>query len=87
MNRIQKRSMEINLDDLIFDYTFDFGPFTSLDDRLLDIEEEFQNLSTPDKIVLLLYAEFGSFRKVANILGVSHSTIRNKILEIRLKLC
>lgn len=78
---------KINLNNLLRDYELDFGLFTDLNDRLLDIGDKYLNLSTPDKIILILYAELGSFRKVASVLGFSHSTIRNKITEIRLKLC
>ncbi|MBO7712582.1 MAG: hypothetical protein J6S85_03380 [Methanobrevibacter sp.] len=36
---------------------------------------------------MILYAEFESLRRVASILGFSHSTIAKYLKEIRKKLC
>lgn len=76
-----------NLDELLKDYELDFGVFTELDDRLLEIEDKYLALNVPERIVLILYAEFKSYRKVAKILGFSHSTTMKHIKEIRNKLC
>jgi DNA-binding CsgD family transcriptional regulator len=84
---MNENPMKINLEGLFIDYNLDFGMFTNLNDRLLEIEDKYKMLTKPDKIILILYAELGSFRKVGDFLGFSHSTIRNKINEIRLKLC
>jgi DNA-directed RNA polymerase specialized sigma24 family protein len=40
-------------------------------------------LNQVDRTLLLLYCEYGSYRKLAKILGVSHMTCRREILRIR----
>lgn len=85
-NTIQN-SQKINIDELLEDYKLDLSLFTDLDDRLLDIAEKWEKLSLPERIVMVLYAEFGSLRKVGSLLNVSHSTVNNYINEIRDKLC
>ena len=80
-------NQERPINEILEDYELDFSTFTDLDDRLLEIEDKWTNLKETDKIILILYAEYGSLRKVASILGFSHSTIRNYIAQIREKLC
>lgn len=80
-------SQKINLDELLQDYQLDFGLFTDLDDRLLDIAPKWEHLKETDKIIMILYAEYGSLRKVGSLLGFSHSTIDKYIKQIRKKLC
>lgn len=63
------------INDLIEDYELDGSMFTSLPDKLLDILPAYNNLKQSDKIILILYAEYHSYRKVGKILGVSHSLI------------
>lgn len=78
---------KINLDELLKDYYLDFSLFTDLDDRLLNIEDKWKHLKETDQIILMLYAEYGSLRKVASLLGFSHSTVAKYLQEIRSKLC
>lgn len=78
---------KINLDELLNDYYLDFSLFTDLDDRLLNIEDKWKHLKETDQIILMLYAEYGSLRKVASLLGFSHSTVAKYLQEIRSKLC
>lgn len=82
-----QNSQKINLDDLLADYQLDFGLFTDIDDRLLGISDKWEHLKETDKIIMILYAEYGSLRKVGSLLGFSHSTIDKYIKEIRRKLC
>lgn len=82
-----QNSQKINLDELLEEYQLDFSLFSDLDDRLLDISDKWEKLKDTDKIVLILYAEYGSLRKVGSLLGFSHSTIDKYIKEIRSKLC
>lgn len=82
-----QNSQQINISELLEDYQLDFGEFTDLDERLLDIEDEWNELTIPEKTVLILYAEYGSLRKVATLLGFSHSTVAKYINGIREKLC
>lgn len=79
--------MKINLEELLEDYELDFGTFTELDDRLLGIEDKLTALKAPERIILILYAELKSYRKVGKILGFSHSTVMKHIKEIKEKLC
>lgn len=87
LKQSRKNQMKINLDELLEDYNLDFGIFTDLDERLLEIQDKYNALTIPEKIVLILYAEYKSYRKVAKILGFSHSTTMKHIKEIRQKLC
>lgn len=82
-----QNSQTINLDELLKDYDLDFSLFSDLDERLLEIADKWEQLKETDKIVLILYAEYGSLRKVGAILGFSHSTIDKYIKEIRSRLC
>lgn len=63
------------INDLIEDYELDGSMFTDLPDKLLDILPAYNDLKQSDKIILILYAEYHSYRKVGKILGVSHSLI------------
>lgn len=75
------------ISELLKDYELDFSLFTDLDDRLLEIEDKWEKLELPYKTVLILYAEYGSLRKVASLLGFSHTTIAKEIDKIRKRLC
>ena len=77
----------INIDDLLTDYELDYTMFTNMDDRLLSIYPKWLKLSKADKTVIILYAEYRSYREVGKILGISHTTIQRFIKQIRLKLC
>ena len=80
------QSQKINLDEILNEYNLDLSLFTDIDDRLLDIADNWNGLKMPDKIIMILYAEFGSLRKVADILGFSHTTVNKYIKEIRERL-
>ena len=54
---------------------------------LLEIEDKWERLKETDRIIMILYAEYGSLRKVASLLGFSHSTVAKYLSEIRSKLC
>lgn len=77
-------NQKINLDELLTEYEPDFSLFADTDERILDLEDKWKNLDLPKKIVLVLYAEYGSFRKVGQLLGLSHTTIAKYIQDIRL---
>ena len=81
-----RNSQKINLDELLEDYELDFSTFTDIDDRLLDIEDNWNKLRKPEQIILILYAEYQSYRDVAALLGCSHSSVSNYIRDIREKL-
>lgn len=87
MKNITNTSNQQTIQEILKDYTLDFGLFTDLDDRLLEIEDKWEKLELPYKTVLILYAEYGSLRKVASLLGFSHTTIAKEIDKIRKRLC
>lgn len=58
--------MDVN--ELMKEYELDFSLFSETDERL----RAFNKLSDPQKIILILYAELKSYRKVGKVLGFSH---------------
>lgn len=78
---------KINIDDLLTEYEIDYSMFTNIDDRLLSIYPKWLELNKADKTVIILYAEYHSYREVGRILGISHTTIQRFIKQIRERLC
>lgn len=78
---------KINIDDLLTEYEIDYSMFTNMDDRLLSIYSKWLELNKADKTVIILYAEYHSYREVGRILGISHTTIQRFIKQIRERLC
>lgn len=78
---------KINIDDLLTEYEIDYSMFTNMDDRLLSIYPKWLELNKADKTVIILYAEYRSYREVGRILGISHTTIARCISNIRNKIC
>lgn len=74
---------KINIDDLLNEYEIDYDMFTNTDDRLLSIYPKWLELNKADKTVIILYAEYHSYREVGRILGISHTTIQRFIKQIR----
>ena len=77
----------INIDDLLTEYELDYTMFTNMDDRLLSIYPKWLKLNKADRTVIILYAEYRSYREVGKILGISHTTIQRFIKQIRERLC
>lgn len=78
---------KINIDNLLTEYELDYTMFTNMDDRLLSIYPKWLKLSKADRTVIILYAEYRSYREVGKILGISHTTIQRFIKQIRERLC
>ena len=55
-------------------------------DELLEVYDAINTLNDADKIILFLYAELGSLRAVGRTLGVSYSTARKAVIEIKNKI-
>lgn len=55
-------------------------------EAFIKLKQTINKLNVDEKNLLLLYADMGSLRKTANIIGCSASTIYLKITEIRKKL-
>lgn len=60
--------------------------YMEYDDKTLDYINAFNQLDTADKIIMELYAEFQSQRKVADILKVSRTTVIKELNRIREKI-
>lgn len=66
------------------EYAFDPDVFNQDDERTRKIKEIISTrLSVPDRTYILLYAEYQSYRKLGEQLGLSHMTVRREILRIR----
>lgn len=55
-------------------------------DELLEVYDAVNALNEADRIILYLYAELGSLRAVGRTLGVSYSTARKAVQEIKGKI-
>lgn len=69
--------MDVN--ELMKEYELDFSLFSETDERL----RAFNKLSDPQKIILVLYAELKSYRKVGKILGFSHQWVAKYLTGIK----
>ena len=56
------------------------------DDETLQVFDAVKNIPESDRIILYLYAELGSLRAVGRTLGVSYSTARKAVQEIKNKI-
>lgn len=72
-----------NLKRVMEDYIPDESIWREYDDDILWIKRAMEELSDADRIIFVLYAEYGSLRKVGKILGVSHSIIYKNIRRIK----
>lgn len=55
-------------------------------DELISLYDAINTLNEADRIILYLYAELGSLRAVGRTLGVSYSTARKAVQEIKGKI-
>ena len=55
-------------------------------DELIALYAAINQLNEADRIILYLYAELGSLRAVGRTLGVSYTTARKAVIEIKDKL-
>ena len=68
------------------EYTASKGVFDEDDARVRHCKAALRRLSDSDRRLFILYADSGSVRKLSHILGVSKSTVQNRVSEIRRKL-
>jgi DNA-directed RNA polymerase specialized sigma subunit len=69
---------------IINEYNFkELDIFDEDDNRLIFTKQAIKQLSQSDHIIILLYAELGSLRKVGKELGISHTIIYKEIKRIR----
>lgn len=55
-------------------------------DETIALYKGINKLNEADKIILYLYAELGSLRAVGRTLGVSYTTARKAVMEIKTKI-
>lgn len=60
--------------------------WTEEEDEMIMLKKAVQSLSPADRIIFLLYAEYGSLRQVGKELGVSHTTIYKQINLIKMQI-
>lgn len=72
-----------NLPKIMNEYKPDNSIWRDYDDDILILKEALNNLSDSDRIIFVMYAEYGSLRKVGKELGVSHSIIYKNIMRIK----
>lgn len=73
----------IDVNALAEEYAIDDDIFSSEDIKITRLKYIINQLPNADKIIILMYAECQSVRKLAKILGLSHSTIYKEIKRIQ----
>ena len=77
---------KLNIKEILKDYEMPSGDellFSDENEDILLIKQIIHNLPQYDLIILLLYAELGSLRAVANYLSVSHTAAIKKMDQIK----
>lgn len=75
-----------NLKNVMEDYKPDYSIWREDDEDMLMLKMALDSLEESDRIIFVLYAEWGSLRKVGKKLGVSHSIIYKNISRIKREL-
>lgn len=66
------------------DYLFDGSIFCDDEEKVRRAKWVVEHrLSQADRTIILLYAEIGSYRKLGQRLGLSHTTVKNEVHRIR----
>lgn len=68
------------------EYTASKGVFDEDDARVRRCKAALRRLSDSDRRLFILYADTGSVRMLSQMLGVSKSTVQNRVSEIRREL-
>lgn len=77
-----KKDVQVDLDE----YRPDDSIWTEDDSKMVFLKHIIDDLPSPQKRIILIYAEVASYKKVAKLLGVSHITVGNMIKEIKRKI-
>lgn len=75
-----------NINRVLEDYKADYTIWREDDDDMMNLKQAIDSLSESDRIIFVLYCEFGSLRKVGKQLGVSHSIIYKNVRRIKLQM-
>ena len=81
-HKVSRQKIQTNLRNIIEIYTPD--AMTDSESQY-DMLTKLQRLDEVDRRILMVYAEVQSLQQVANILGVSLTSVRNYIRQIRIK--
>lgn len=57
------------------------------DERLFNIKDKLESLEKYELNLILLYAKYSSYRKVADMLGVNRTSVYRYLVNIKNKLC
>lgn len=77
---------KIDIDKILEEYKPDNSLFAEEDEKINKLKNIIYSLTEPEKRIILLYAELGTFRKLGKELGVSTSSAYLKIKDIRNKI-
>lgn len=72
-----------NINAVMKEYNPDESIWRDYNDDVLMLKQALKNLSDADRVIFVLYCEYGSLRKVGKQLGVSHSIIYKNITRIK----
>ena len=72
-----------NLNAVMDEYKPDESIWREYNDDMLLLKKAIENLSDADRIIFVMYSEYGSLRKVGKQLGISHSIIYKNISRIK----
>lgn len=72
-----------NITNVMKEYKPDNSIWREYSDDVLMLKKAMDNLNDSDRVIFVLYCEYGSLRKVAKQLGVSHSIIYKNISRIK----
>ena len=77
----------INTKELLKDYEINDDIFSEESDKVRLVKEALWKLSDTDRLLILLYAEIQSLRKLGEMLGVSRTTayLQIKIIKEKIK--
>ena len=72
-----------NLNRIMDDYKPQYDIFREDDMKMTRLKESVMKLSDADRIIFIMYCEFGSLRKVGKMLGISHTSAYKCIKKIK----
>lgn len=72
-----------NINAVMDEYKPDESIWREYNDDMLLLKQALSSLSDADRVIFVLYSEYGSLRKVGKKLGVSHSIIYKNITRIK----
>lgn len=78
-----RRGSERPWADILEDYDLRPDMMTEDRDEVLRLKRALAHLEEPDRRIIVLYAELGSIRRLAERLGVSRSTAHNRVRRIQ----